>query len=179
VVSASEPRHSATATALRQAFDASFAEVRTGSTAASEDFLAVRLATDTYALRLSEIAGIFTDKRITRLPSRVPALVGMAGFRGAIFPVYDLALLVGYANGSARRWLAVAAGEPLALVFDGFEGHLRLDREAIARADPGTSRPYVREMAHAPDRHVPIVHIPSVLEAIQQLLPQGVPRKER
>jgi chemotaxis signal transduction protein len=178
-VNASQVRFSATAMELRRAFDASFAGTRDAPGAAVEDFLAVRLGSDSYALRLSEIAGIFVDKRITRLPSRVPSLVGMAGFRGAILPVYDLAVLVGYPSTSRWRWLAIAASDPVAFVFERFEGHLRLAREAVASTDARSDQLPVREMAHGPDRLLPIVHIPSVVDAIKLRLSHVVPRKER
>jgi chemotaxis signal transduction protein len=172
---------SATAFELGRAFDRTFAEARRFGAVVLDDLLAVRLGPDAYALRLSEIAGLFSNKKITRLPGRVPALIGIAGFRGAILPVYDLALLIGYPSTAAPQWLVTAASAPVAFAFDGFDGHLRLSRDAIS-AHGDASRPsqsHVRELARTPGQALPIVHIPSVLDAIKQQLPHGDVRKER
>jgi chemotaxis signal transduction protein len=180
-VNGTDLKYSSTASELRHAFDRTFAEAQRFGTVVLEDLLAVRLGTDAYALRLSEIAGLFSDKKITRLPGRIPALIGIAGFRGAILPVYDLALLIGYPNTAAPQWLAMAASDPVAFAFGGFDGHLRLSPDAIAaHKDPSRpSQSHVREVARTRDQALPIVHLPSVLDAIKQQLPHGDVRKER
>ncbi len=176
-----EHGHSETAAALQLDFDRSFSEPKRTGTAVSDDLLAVRLGTDSYALRFSEIAGLFSDKKITRLPSHLPALVGIACVRGAILPVYDLSVLFGYGTIGTSRWLVLAASEPVAFAFDGFEGHLRLPRAAIVPHEGvrDVARSHVREVARAPGLHRPIVHIPSVLDAITRQLPRDAARKER
>ena len=68
------------AEALRLAFDRSFAEERRRDTPSNESLLAFDLGAEPYALRLSEIAGIFVDRKITRLPGGATALLGFAGF---------------------------------------------------------------------------------------------------
>ncbi len=171
-VNGTELQYSSKASELRHAFDRTFAEAQRFGTVAWEDLLAVRLGPDAYALRLSEIAGLFSDKKITRLPGRVPALIGIAGFRGAILPVYDLALLIGYPSTAAPQWLVMAASDPVAFAFDGFDGHLRLSRDAIsAHKDVSPpSQSHVRELVRTPGQALPIVHIPSVVDAIKQQL---------
>jgi len=44
---------------------------------------------------MAEVSGLFADKKVTRLPSPVSELSGIAGLRGAVLPVYDLAMLLG------------------------------------------------------------------------------------
>jgi len=68
------------AAALRQEFDRSFADPPLIDVAAKEDLLAIRLATQEFAIRLSEIAGLFADKKITPVPSANSALLGITGF---------------------------------------------------------------------------------------------------
>jgi purine-binding chemotaxis protein CheW len=178
-VNARALHYSTKASELRREFDRTFAEPQIGDTRLFEDLLAIRLGPDSYALRLSDVSGLFAEKKITRLPSRMPALIGIAAFRGAILPVYDLALLVGYANSATARWLAMAASEPAAFAFDAFEGHLRLSRNAIVAPEDQAGQSRGREVARTADRVRPIVHMPSILEAIKQQQPQHAPRKER
>ena len=90
------------AEALRSAFDRSFAEPAHFDTTPMADLLAFHAGSQAYALHLSEIAGLFADKKITRLPGRTAALLGIAGFRGAIVPVYDLSALLGSPRRSRR-----------------------------------------------------------------------------
>jgi hypothetical protein len=85
-----------TAAALRREFDQSFAQPPATELARVENFLAVRIGGDAYAMRVAEIAGLYADKRIVPLPSPLPSLLGTVGFRGQIAPVYDLAMLFGY-----------------------------------------------------------------------------------
>jgi chemotaxis signal transduction protein len=167
------------ASELRAVFERSFAEAPHRDTTVRHDFLAVRIGADPYAIRLSEIGGLFTDKKITPVPGRTSTLLGIAGFRGAILPVHDLRTLFGYGTGDTPRWLVVAAKLPVALAFNAFEGHLRLAPDAITPHDRrDESRAYVGEVARAPDHARPIVDIPAVLDAIktqvrQQAVEQG------
>jgi purine-binding chemotaxis protein CheW len=136
--------------------------------APAEDFLAIRLGTERYLIRSSEIAGLFVDKKITPVPGRVASLLGIAGFRGAIVPVYDLRALLGHPAADASRWLIMASAIPVALVFDAFDGHLRVSREGLVRRESGEDgRRHVREFAHEPGNVRPILHLASVLDAIR------------
>ncbi len=127
---------SATADQLRRAFDRSFAAVERVDSGDGLDVLAVRVASGRYALRVSELAGLFKDRAVTPVPSPDPDLLGLAGLRGTIVPVYDLRSLLGQPRGEPPRWLVLAAGpETLGLAFDGFEGQLRVAREDIAGTD--------------------------------------------
>ena len=80
---------------LRHAFDHSFAEPAGLGRGFREALLAVRVDTQPFAIRLSEISGLFADKKITPVPGSEATLRGIAGFRGAIVPVYDLQILLG------------------------------------------------------------------------------------
>jgi hypothetical protein len=57
----------------------------------------------------------------------------------------------------------------------------RLPRAAIVPHEGvrDVARSHVREVARAPGLHRPIVHIPSVLDAITRQLPRDAARKER
>jgi chemotaxis signal transduction protein len=179
-------RHGAagvTAAELRRAFDRSFAELPSERNERFEDLLAITVAGAPFAMRLREIAGLFADKEITPLPSPVPELVGVGGFRGALVPVYDLRALLGYPASERSRWL-VLTGSKVALAFDGFEGHLRVSLDAIAAEAPGKPSTHAREVVRAAGVTRPIVDVPSVLESIskraqQQPQQQAIPQRER
>jgi purine-binding chemotaxis protein CheW len=149
---------------LKLAFDRAFAEPRRGDATPMESLIGFSLASEPYALRLSEIGGVFVDRKITRVPSGGGALLGFAGFRGAIVPVYDLRVLLGRGASEAPRWLAIAS---VAFAFEVFEGHLRVPRAAImAREGETQSQRLVREVVSADGLVRPLVHLPSVIETI-------------
>jgi chemotaxis signal transduction protein len=165
---------------MRAAFDRSFAEAPHRDTTVRHDFLAVRIGADVYAIGLSEVAGLFADKKITPVSGRDPTLMGIAGFGGAILPVHDLRALVGCATPGTPRWLVVAAKSALALAFDAFEGHFRVPLQAIASSAGGDiSRPYVRGTVQVHDQTRAIVDIPAVAERIRIPAAPGTTRKER
>ncbi|MGB6539007.1 MAG: chemotaxis protein CheW [Xanthobacteraceae bacterium] len=117
---------------LRLAFDSSFASPTSIEPSGTQDFLAVRIGPQKFALRLADISGLFTDKKITFVPGGSESLLGIAGFRGVIAPVYDLQRIFGYPAGPAARWLIIARAAPIGFAFDAFDGRLRTSAEAIA-----------------------------------------------
>lgn len=152
---------------LRRAFDRSFVEVQHFQSVATEDFLSVNVGGDPYVLRLGEVAGLFADKKVTRLPSGVAELSGVAGFRGAIVPVYDLAALLRYPASQSARWMVIAAEAPVALAFDSFDGHCRFATDAVAARDGVDSGGHLDKIVRASDFVRPIVNIPSIVAAIR------------
>jgi chemotaxis signal transduction protein len=162
-------------TELRRAFDRSFAEAPATRATELDDLLDIRVALDAYAIRLDQVTGVFADKPVTPLPGSFPELLGIAGFRGAIVPVYDLRTLLGYPRGGSQRWLILTAGETrIALAFDLFEGHTRVARTAIAKESGGeTQRHHVREVVRTATQVRPIVHLPSILEVIRKRARRG------
>ncbi len=165
---------------LRLAFDRSFAAPPQADAAPQEDLLGIRLSGQCYAIRLSEITGLFADKAITRVPSEVPTLLGIAGFRGAILPVYGLDALLGHAVADAPRWLVVASGASIAFAFEGFDGHLRISRENILERDcQEAGSKFVRDFARSGGIARPIVHLPSILDVIVKRPQDAAAMKEQ
>jgi chemotaxis signal transduction protein len=163
--------------ALRRAFDRSFADAPRLDADARCDLLAIRVAGDPYALRLAEVAGLFADRVVTPLPTPVPELLGIAGFRAALVPVYDLRALLAYPGTDIPRWVVTTTGEAaVALAFDQFETHVRVTEGAFA-TDHSQAR-CVREVARLADGVRPVLHLPSVLEMIKARAASLVQRKE-
>jgi chemotaxis signal transduction protein len=161
------------AAGLRKAFDRAFAEPQHHDSVATTDFLSIRVGGDPYMLRLAEIAGFFADKKVTRLPSRVAELSGVAGFRGTMLPVYDLAALLRYPPSPSARWMAIAAQAPLALTFDAFDGHFRFATDAIAARDEADAGGHLRHVVHTDQFVRPIIDISSIVGAIRGRAPKS------
>jgi purine-binding chemotaxis protein CheW len=150
---------------LREVFDDAFARPAGAGAAAGEELLAIRIAGEPYALHRAELAGLYADKVITPLPGDVRGLRGIAGFRGALVPVYDLATLLGAKPAASARWLVVAAAEPVALAFDAFDAFVRVEADAIAPA-AGTAD-HIRHAARTPSGLRPIVDLATILDVIR------------
>lgn len=118
---------------LREEFDLAFAEAAAAPVEGSVDFLALRLGGDPFALPLEQVSALLADKRITSLPASASEFCGIAGHRGEIVAVFDLAKLLGYAEGSpARRWIALSkVSRGIGLAFDEFEGFVRVAADAV------------------------------------------------
>lgn len=165
--------------ALRAAFDRSFSEAPSPEVAALEDLLDIRVGTTPYALRIAEMSGLFADVKITPIPTRVPELAGISGFRGSILPVYDLRAMLGYPMDRNARWLAIAAAIPVGFAFDRFEGHVRVRRDAIVPQggrDGGLR--HVREVVQINGLVRPILSLGSILEMVTSRVRAGALDKE-
>jgi chemotaxis signal transduction protein len=149
---------------LRRAFDASFA-VLGDAGAAHVDLLAVTIAGHPHAIRLSEIAGMFVGRTIARTPTRRVELLGLAGFRGAIVPVFDLAMLLGLPRASSPRWIAIASQARVGLAFDAFDGHRR-----VAPSELATNKEHGGDTAVVMDgdRIRPIVQFASIIARLER-----------
>jgi chemotaxis signal transduction protein len=165
---------------LRLAFDRGFAQPIETDATVKTDLLAIRVGAETCAFRLREIAGLFVDKSITRIPGSAPALLGIAGFRGAITPVFNLQSLFGRSTTATPRWLVIAAGAPVALAFDAFDGQMRVSPDAILPRPPGAQTlSYAREFVRTKARVYPVIDLPWILDAIKTQRPDIKPREER
>lgn len=154
---------------LRAAFDGAFAKPPPEAMAATEDLLAVQVAGDSYALRVSELTGLVVDRKVVSVPSVRGELAGIAGIRGVLVPVYALSSLLGYAaQGAPARWLALCgASETLGLAFDKLEGFLRVSRSDLVhggRAD--ASRPHLGEVVRSGATPRRLVSTRSIMAAL-------------
>ncbi|GAB7051133.1 chemotaxis protein CheW [Catenuloplanes indicus] len=156
---------------LRASFDRSFADPPREQVVQFHDLLAITVAGRRYALRLSQSAGLFPNRRVTPLPGPIGALLGVAGFRGSIVPVYSLAAVLGQPPQPESRWLVLAAGEPaVALAFEALDGHLRIPAGEVIEEQVGHGpRGCLRGIVQRPEGTRPIVDVAAVRAAIQAL----------
>jgi chemotaxis signal transduction protein len=152
--------------ALRELFDRSFVEPPRERVAVAEDLLAVRSAGRRYALRLAQTDGVFPERPLMPLPGPVSALLGLAGFRRTIVPVYDLGAVLGSPSQATPRWLVLVAGAPpVAVAFDELDGHLRVPAEAVI--PEAEVRGCLSGLVRLPDGPRPIVDLGAVRATIQ------------
>ena len=164
---------------LREAFDRTFAEAPAEAHRESEDFLALDVGGDDYAVRLNEISGLFEGKRWRALPGAAPALLGIAGFRGTLVPVYDLNALLGYAPATSPRWLVLIKTHPsVGLAFERLDGHLRVSREALSSEVDSKANAPVRETLREANAVRGVLHLPTILETIKNRARRTSPKKE-
>lgn len=165
--------------ALRSAFDQSFARSRQPPETDGTDFLLIRVAGEPYAVRLTEVAALEADRAITPVPSEAPALLGVAGLRGALVAVFDLAQLLGHSSaGSAgqrvqstaasSRWLVLVQRSLVAMAFAEFEGQRRLSPDALATAVEAGQQ---HEMVRVAGLTRPIVQLAALAARCEPPLP--------
>jgi chemotaxis signal transduction protein len=156
--------------ALRRAFDESFAAPPPEGSQGLEDLLRIRVAGDPYAIRLRDIAGVVARRKIVPVPGGSPDLLGSAGIRGGIVPVFGLSLLLGYDHAAdLPSWMVLCGSdESIALAFPELEGYSRLPRSSIHVDD--NLRPasqHVKEVARMGLEFRPIISIPLIAATIR------------
>lgn len=171
--------------ALREDFDRAFTRGAVDDSGELENFLVLKIAGDAYALRVAQISGLYTNRSITSLPSPLPELIGLAGFRAQATPVYDLASLLGYPRVAAPKWMAVLRHQvPLAIAFEEFHLHLSVTPEQITAsslnaAHKRTASFHLLDAIQENGNIFPIIELDSVLTDIQQRVAATRSLKER
>jgi chemotaxis signal transduction protein len=162
---------------LRTEFDNAFARANVSQAAACQQYLGIQVGTSGYAVRVLDIGGLFADRPITRLPNADATFLGIAGLRGAVIPVYDLASLLGHPRSNTPRWLILVRGA-LALAFDAFDTHLNLPATAVVPARQPRPGGFVREALQADGAMRAIVDVNTVFNSIEQRTVHRDVRKE-
>jgi len=152
--------------ALRREFDASFGASVAGDRPRVEDFLMLGVGGDPYALALIEIAGLHRDWRVVPMTSEAPELVGVAGNRGTLVPVYDLGALLGYPSDPVARWIVTVRSPRLAFAFARFDGHLRASTQAVSTRQGGSIP--MRGTLSVAGLPRPIIDLTAVADAISR-----------
>ena len=168
---------------LRSVFDHERAAPSSSRTEVqTESLLKIRVSGDAYAIRVSEISGLATDRKIVAFPSPISELLGLAGIRGALVPVYSLAGLLGHGTESGQvRWLVLCGtDEPFALAFGDYEGYVRIPQTQLYSAEQkDVTRINVTHVARTIDMVRAVVSIPLLREAIQERCRKNSVPKER
>jgi purine-binding chemotaxis protein CheW len=156
--------------ALRAEFDAGFARApaaRAGEVA----LLALRAGGEPVAVRVLEVAGLLPAARVVPVPSRRPELLGVAGLRGALLPVYALARLLGRPSEEARWMLLAGTGdasgaERVAFACEAFEGHVTVAAAELHAPSGEGVRAHVSAVVRLGGAFRPVLHVPSLVRAV-------------
>jgi chemotaxis signal transduction protein len=155
---------------LRRAFDRSFAQPPPPTAPETEDLLSIRVGGDPYAIRLRDIAGIVAGRKVVPVPTAAPGLLGLAGVRGGIVPVFGLAAILGYGpSHESPRWMVVCGvDDPIALAFSELEAYLRLPASCL-HADQTfrATRPHVDQVVSTDAGIRAVIGIPNVMATIR------------
>ena len=117
---------------LRESFDSSFSRPPPPQKDPGEALLRLRVGGAPLAVRLGQLSGLHLMPRLVRLPNSPASLLGVAGLRGQLVAVHDLAALLGLQTGEPARWLLLAGGaRRVGLAASGFEGQLRATGEQL------------------------------------------------
>ena len=155
-----------TAQALRAAFDAAFTSPPADPRPAEVPLLVLRVGTARVAVRALETGGLVAPGRIEPVPSRRRELLGVAGLRGTLLPVYGLARLLGIDDaGETPRWLLLAGGAAgVGLAFGALEAYRRVPEAALEVASGATGA--LRELVRVEAGALPVVSMPALLREI-------------
>jgi purine-binding chemotaxis protein CheW len=155
--------------ALRAEFDGAFARAP-AARPGEVSLLALRAGGEPVAVRVLDVAGLLPAGRVAPVPSRRAELLGVAGLRGTILPVYALARLLGRPADEAR-WMLLAATdagglERVAFACEGFEGHVTVPAADVHAATGGGVRAHVAAVVRVGGGFRPLLHVPSLVRAV-------------
>lgn len=160
-------------TEMRDSFDHSFAVAHTAEAEAGEHFLAIRIGDDPLAIRVHAIQAIAHVTRIVALPSPMPELLGLAGLRGDLIPLYDLGALLQYPPLSrAPRWFVqVGAEATLGLAFERLDGYqVAATADRLETATGATTRVHTAGLVRLQDEMRPVIDLESLVNSLQNRL---------
>jgi purine-binding chemotaxis protein CheW len=171
-VTAVDPELARRTAELRAGFDNAFALPPAETTTASIGLLAIRVGAEGYAIRMTELSDVQGARRVVPLPGARPEMLGLAGIRGRLVPVYSLAALLGHAVTQAWTWLAICGAEhPIGLTFDELEGYVQASpADLCPAAEVEGSRSYVRELLRKGDAVTMVVSAASIVTMLRGVI---------
>jgi len=150
---------------MRRAFDESFAVPSVAGAIDVENVVIIEVGALKLACRIGQVKRFDADRKVVPLAGTEPALVGIAGIRGRLVPVFNLARLLGVASGGASRWLALCGAEDtVALAFDRLVGFVRARRDDVCALEARVGAPsHVKELLRVGTESHHILDVDSVL----------------
>jgi purine-binding chemotaxis protein CheW len=155
------------AIALRREFDAAFASPEAAGREQTEGLVVVRVDRELrVALRLADLAGLHECPAIQSLPGAPPAQLGVAGLRGNLIAVLDLAASLGRPRVAAGRWLALWRADPtVGFSFEALEHFLQVAPGRIRRGAGAAER--LAEFVDLDGQALPLVSAAALMAASQ------------
>ena len=165
---------------LRNAFDATFAAPLLEREEGRQIAITIRAGDTPFAVRLSDIAGVEACRRVVLLPDGMPGLLGLAGIRGQLVAVYDLAALLvggGAASRAGRdpaRWMLLcAASREIGLAIDRIEGYVRFASTDVSAPSSAAMGEQIREVLRHNGVLYGIIDLAWLVRAIEQKAQSG------
>jgi chemotaxis signal transduction protein len=132
---------------VREGFDQAFAAPPSRAQDALIGLLAIRVAGSSCAIRVEELVDVQAKCKVVPLPGGHPDMLGIAGMRGRLVPVYGLASLLGLGTNATFAWLAICKSKlSLGLTFDELEGYLQASPTDLYPIENERSRGHVSEV---------------------------------
>lgn len=160
---------------LRQSFDRAFAEEQAPRRQEAIGVLSIRIGRDLHAVLLSDVAALDVRCAVTPVPSEHPELLGIAGLRGAVVAVFDLAALIGVPGGDAP-WLLLAKGAPIAFAFAEFEAVVNVSESDLVRSQAGPGA-HDRTIVLRQGQALPLIDLAGLVGNLERRL-HTAPRKD-
>jgi len=156
---------------IRRAFDESFARPPPEASTGAVGLIAVRVGTQPFAFRIDDLADVQERCKVIPVPGAHPNLLGIAGIRGRMVPVYSLAALMGHARTDEWRWLAICRSKlELGLTFDELECYLQASPAELFPAAAGESerKGHVRDVLRQDGSTRLVIHTSSIIAALRE-----------
>ncbi len=155
---------------LRASFDQSFAARPSPDEEARVRLIMIRCGDQMFAIQADQIIGLAKSKRIVPVPSRIPELLGIAGIRGVLVPVFDLARYVGLESRAEglHRLVLTQRDQPIVLAFDDFEGQVDVAKDAIFSEEQSVERGPGRVLARIGNTVCPLIDVAQIVEALRK-----------
>ncbi|ATB27546.1 chemotaxis protein CheW [Melittangium boletus] len=150
---------------LRDSFDSSFSRPPPVQKDPGEALLRLRVGSSPLVVRLADLSGLHLMPRVVRLPGAPASLLGLAGLRGQLFAVHDLAASLGLRSEESPGWLLLAGGaKRVGLAAAGFEGQLRATSEQLSTDMASAPHPLLATRVRLPDGAlVPVLDVETLV----------------
>lgn len=158
------------AAALRREFDSLFAEAQHEVAVEREGFLCLSVAQQQYAVRLAEVERVLSGKKVALMRATNPALLGVAGVRSTIVPVFDLRVLLGVErSGTSAKWMLLLRSTTgaVGIVFDRFDGYVQAPASGTddpARGEQGAAS--ASTVLRLESAEIPVLDLQAMIEAL-------------
>lgn len=154
---------------LRHAFDRSFAQPAIQPAQTMVRLISIEVAERPFAIEANQIAGLAKVKRIVPLPSRIPEFHGIAGIRGGVVPVFNLAALLEIESRGNPQWLALAKSETaMALAFETLTGQVEVGASDIYPEEVEGRTAFVRMLVRIGAQVRPLLDIFRIAQEIHR-----------
>ena len=136
------------------------------------NLLTIKFGENYFALKTSEISGLFRNKKVVPLPSENQEFLGISGIQGQSVPVYSLASLVGFNETTQEqvRWLVVSGQKnKVGWAFDNLKGYMQLpSTELFVPHQTDKLREHVSGAVRIDSKIGYVLSISSMLKSIKQ-----------